>query len=110
MSGATAATVAAVVGATAAVAGTGAAYMQGQKQASARKKAASQAEANANKLYAQQDQELNRKNAKQPNTAALFAGNQQSAQAGASGTILTGPSGVDPMSLSLGKNTLIGGA
>lgn len=110
MSGATAATVAAVVGATAAVAGAGASFINGQSQAKQQKKAASQAEENANKLYAQQDQELNRKNARKPNTDALFAGNQIEGQQGATGTMLTGPSGVDPSSLSLGKNTLIGGA
>ena len=110
MSGATAATVAAVVGATAAVAGTGVAFMNGQKQASAQKKAASQAEANANKLYAQQDQANNKANARGPNTDALFAQNQIEGQQGASGTMLTGPSGVDPNSLTLSKNTLLGGA
>lgn len=80
------------------------------KQASQADKAAKQAQTNADKLYAQQDQQNNRLNAKKPNTDALFAQNQVEGQQGASGTMLTGPTGVDPNSLSLGKNTLLGGA
>lgn len=84
--------------------------VQGQQQAGAAKKAANQAQTNADKLYAQQDQENNKANARGPNTDALFAQNQVEAQQGQSGTMLTGPTGVDPNSLTLGKNTLLGGA
>lgn len=85
-----------------------ASVVQGQKQMSQQKKAASQAQANADRTASQAEQEINRKNAKSPNTAALTAANQQAAQAGNAGTMLTGPTGVDPTSLSLGKNTLLG--
>lgn len=110
MSGATASTIAAVVGATAAAAGAGVSFINGQAQAKQQKKAASQAEENANKLYSQQEQANNRMNARKPNVDALFAQNQIEGQQGASGTMLTGPQGVDPSSLTLNKNTLLGGA
>lgn len=84
--------------------------VQGQKQASAAKSAANQAQSNADKLYAQQDQQNNKANARGPDTDALFAQNQIEGQQGQSGTMLTGPTGVDPSTLALGKNTLLGGA
>lgn len=84
--------------------------MQGAKQEKAAKKASQQAQTNADKLYAQQEQQNNRNNARGPDTNALFAQNELEGQAGASGTMLTGPMGVDPNSLALGKNTILGGA
>lgn len=84
--------------------------VQGQKQASQAKKSAAQANANSQKLYEQQEQENNRRNARGPDIDAFFAQNELEGQQGASGTMLTGPMGVDPNSLSLGKNTLLGGA
>jgi hypothetical protein len=54
------------------------------------------------------DMATNRANPKRPNAGALLAANQQSALAGQSGTMLTGPAGVDPLALQLGKNTLLG--
>lgn len=99
-----------VVSAVAAVAGVGASIMQGQKQEKAAKKAAAANEAAASKTQAQAEQEINRKNAKSPDTMALLSQNQQDAASGsASSTMLTGPQGVDPNSLALGKNTLLGG-
>lgn len=94
----------------AAVLGAAVSTIQGQKQADGAKKAAQQSQAASDKLYAQQDQENNRRNARGPNTDALFNANEIDAQQGQSGTMLTGPMGVDPNSLSLGKNTLLGGA
>lgn len=105
MSGATTAVVAA-----AAVAGAAISYKNGQEQSSNAKKAAAQSQSAADKLYAQQDQENNKANARGPDTDALLAANQQEAQAGQSGTMLTGPMGVDPNDLALGKNTVLGGA
>lgn len=84
--------------------------IQGQQQAKQAKKASAQAQQNADRLYAQQDQENNRRNARGPDVNALFAQNELEGQQGASGTMLTGPMGVDPNSLMLGKNTLLGGA
>lgn len=46
---------------------------------------------------------------KQPNVAGIMDAAGQAAQGGPSGTMLTGPTGVDPNALSLGKNTLLGG-
>lgn len=96
--------------AAASIAGAGISYMNGQKQAGAAKDAAAQSQSSADKLYAQQDQANNKANARGPDTAALLAANQIQGQAGQSGTMLTGPLGVDPNDLSLGKNTLLGGA
>ena len=41
--------------------------------------------------------------------AGALAAAMQSGKAGGSGTMLTGPSGVDPAALQLGKSTLLGG-
>lgn len=105
MSGATTAIVAA-----AAVAGAAISYKNGQAQQASAKKAQQQQKTQAEQLYSQQDQANNKANARGPNTDALFAQNQIEGQQGDSGTMLTGPNGVDPGSLTLGKNTLIGGA
>lgn len=102
--------VAAGIMAAAAVAGAAISYKNGQAQQAAAGKAQKQQKSAAEALYNQQDQANNKANAHGPNTDAMFAANQQAGQAGPSGTMLTGPSGVDPNSLSLGQNTLIGGA
>ena len=65
--------------------------------------------ANALKNQQAADEANNAANARSPDGAAAAARNAMSAQAGQSGTMLTGPSGVDPSSLTLGKNTLLGG-
>lgn len=79
---------------------------QGESAARQQKKAAAQAQANADRTYAQAEQASNKANAKTPNIAALAAAN---AIAGKSSTSLSGASGVDPSSLSLGRTTLLGG-
>lgn len=58
-----------------------------------------------------QDQQIamNRANRKQPDVAAVMAQAGADAKGGPSGTMLTGPQGVDPSALSLGKSTLLGG-
>lgn len=94
--------------AVASVVGAGASYVQGQQQAKKQKKASQQAQANADKQAAAAEQDFNRRNQKQPNTAAMAAANQQSAQAGVGSTMLTGSSGVNPNDLVLGRNTLLG--
>lgn len=68
-----------------------------------------QAMAAAKKQQQASDQATNRANAKSPDTAALMASNMLAAKGGQSGTMLTGPSGVDPGSLTLGKSSLLGG-
>jgi len=54
------------------------------------------------------EENANKGNAKRPNSTAMMAATEQAAKAGASGTMLTGPQGVDPSALSLSKNTLLG--
>ncbi len=56
----------------------------------------------------QAEDATNKANAKRPNVDALYSANEQSAKGGPSGTMLTGPGGVDPSSLTLGRNTLLG--
>lgn len=69
------------------------------------KKAQEQALAQAKAQADLQDQANNRAAAKAPNVAALLMGNKGAT----GGTLLTGPQGVDPSKLLLGKNTLLGG-
>lgn len=87
-------------------AGTGAAYVQGQQQQAQQKNASRKANENAKSSLAQQEQEMNRRNAKQPNVAALTADNNNAASLG--NTLLSGVGGVDPSQLTLGKNTVLG--
>lgn len=73
---------------------------QQQAQNEARRQAAENAK--------QADIANNRANQKKADVNALLKANQDAAQAGGSSTMLTGPGGVDPASLNLGKNTLLG--
>lgn len=87
-------------------------YKQQQAQQKAIKQAAAQAQTaakqQAEKAEQKAEQEVNRLNAKKPDTSAILSAQQQAAKAGASGTMLTGPQGVDPSQLTIGKNTLLG--
>ena len=78
-------------------------------QASTMKKSAKDAQANADKQAKLMEQDMNRRNQKKPDIMGALNGNQTNAMAGQSGTLLTGPSGVDPGTLTLGKSTLLGG-
>ncbi len=93
-----------VVGA-AAVAGTGASIYQGQKQEKQMEKTTAQNKAASDKQLSLADQEMNRKN---PKTAGMEGAGDQTGTLSAP-TQLTGPGGVDPNKLLLGKNTLLGG-
>lgn len=75
-----------------------------KRQQGAQREAVAQAE----KQAAQAEREFNRANAKKPNVGAIVAGNQQAGLAGQAGTMLTGPTGIDPTKLELGRNTLLG--
>lgn len=75
-----------------------------KRQAAAQREATAQAE----KQAVQAEREFNRANAKKPNVGAIVASNQQAALSGQAGTMLTGPTGIDPTKLELGKNTLLG--
>ena len=95
--------------AAAAVAGVAMTYQNGQDAKKAASSAQQQAQANALKQERAADQALNQANQKKPDTSAILSAAQQSGKAGASGTMLTGPAGIDPNSLTLGKSTLLGG-
>lgn len=80
----------------------------GEKARGAQKDAMEQAKQANAQTQAAADQALNRANPAKPNTAANMSALQQQAKGGPSGTMLTGPTGVDPSTLSLGKSTLLG--
>ena len=81
---------------------TGLQVYQGEKARKAQNTAADQARTAA-------DQQYNAANPKRPNSAAMADANKLAASGGAGSTMLTGPGGVDASTLSLGKNTLLGG-
>lgn len=92
----------------AASAGTGIASAVSQKNALQQQKKAQQ-EATARAASAQRESEIrqNMASRKEPDVATIMA---NAAKAGGpSGTMLTGPGGVNPSSLSLGKSSLLGG-
>jgi polyphosphate kinase 2 (PPK2 family) len=106
---------AAAVAAVAAVVGAGVAYQSGQEQKKAASNALEQqksqqaaAEKQAKNQLKMAEQDTNKANAKRPDTLAILDSAQQAGKAGASGTMLTGPTGVDPNALQLGKSTLLG--
>ncbi|NVO06349.1 MAG: hypothetical protein HXX19_10665 [Rhodoferax sp.] len=80
----------------------------GNKAVDAQKQANKIATANATAQADASDQANNRANAKQPDLAGLYSANQQAAKGGVSSTMLTGPTGIDPTALMLGRNTLLG--
>lgn len=107
---------AATIAAVATVAAVGASIYNGQQQKKSADRAADQAEKQANQQAAaaakqadQAEQNMNRANQKTPDVGGILSASQQAGKAGASGTMLTGPQGVDPAALQLGKNTLLGG-
>lgn len=80
----------------------------GERASKAQKNAQSEAKENARKSAERAEQEMNKANATKANAAALQSANEQAAQGGVGGTMLTGPSGVDNSKLTLGKSTLLG--
>lgn len=91
--------------AVAAVAGGVQSARQAKKADKRSKEANAIAQENSEKALAQQEREINRKNAKQPNVAALLQTNRN---ATSNQTLLAGPQGVDSSLLQLGTNTLLG--
>jgi len=75
-----------------------------QDQRSAQRQAQATAEATAKTA----DEAQNKATQKRTDVAGALSAAMQAGKAGASGTMLTGPQGVDPNALSLGKNTLLG--
>ena len=100
--------VALAVAATAAVVGTGYSIYAGEKAADEQEKSQKIAKSNALKQEKLQDEATNRANQKSPNVNAIMAAAQQAAKGGVGGTMLTGPQGIDPSALQLGKTSLLG--
>tara|TARA_R110000796_G_scaffold42482_8_gene105022 strand:+ start:2394 stop:2717 length:324 start_codon:yes stop_codon:yes gene_type:complete len=105
-----------VTAAVAAVVGTGYSVYSGEKQKKQQKKAlAMQSDANVkaeSQAKAQADRadvSQNRANRKKANVSGIMSAANQAGKSGAAGTMLTGSMGVDPSSLNLGSNTLLGG-
>ncbi|HNF92749.1 MAG TPA: hypothetical protein PKZ67_11160 [Accumulibacter sp.] len=115
-----------IVMAAASIAGAALSYKTGQDQKNAAERANRIARENANRQAAQAEKEAqqlkanvdkqekasemaaNRANQKSPDTRSILDAARQAGKSGVSGTMLTGPAGVDPALLSLGKNTLLG--
>lgn len=68
-----------------------------------------QAETNAKKTADSAAQASNKANQKKPDSDALLSANLTGGQNGLASTLLTGPAGIDPNTLTLGKTTLLGG-
>lgn len=98
-----------ITAAVAAVASVGYSVYSGEQAKGAAKDAQAKATINQAKNEAAADQAMNAANPKKPDTAGALSQLQQAAKGGPSGTMLTGPTGVDPALLSLGKSTLLGG-
>ena len=101
------------VGLGVAAAGTGYSIASGEdakkKQASAlsRQESAQQQAVNAAQGQRKKSEmAINQANRQTPNVAGIME--SASAMGGAGGTMLTGPTGVDPNALALGKSTLLG--
>ena len=82
-----------------------------RKQADAlgkQERAQTQAVASAETQRQQSQQLVNRANQKKPDVSSIMQAAADSSKGGAAGTMLTGPTGVDPNSLALGKSSLLG--
>ncbi len=81
-----------------------------QKQAlGEQRQAQAQAAAQASSQQRRSAQAMAAANRRQPDMSQIMAGAAQGAGGGPSGTMLTGPSGVSPQDLSLGRQNLLGG-
>lgn len=103
------------IGLAVAAAGTGYSVAAGEdakkKQASALSKqelAQKQAVNAAQGQRKQSEMAVNQANRQQPNVAGIMEAASAASSGGAAGTMLTGPTGVDPNSLALGKSSLLG--
>ena len=92
--------------------GTGYSIYEGERNAIIQDRSQRQALVDAKATAQSADEANNRANQKRPNANAILAAAQQAARGGMGamgGTLLTGPQGVNPGELSLGKSTLLGG-
>ena len=106
----------AAASAAAAAAGTGYSIYAGQRANDAQKQAMGeqrQAQQQAATQAASQQrrsaQAMAASNRRQPDMGAIMAGAAEGAGGGPTSTMLTGPSGVSPQDLALGRSTLLGG-
>ena len=93
----------AIIGAVIAGAGAASQADAARRQRNQAKDAARAAEQQAKEASRQADMETNRANQRVASSTEA-----QRPNAGLGGTMLTGPQGVDPNALSLGRNTLLG--
>lgn len=107
--------VTAIVGASIAAAGVGYTIAAGEdakrKQADAlgrQQNAQTQAVNAAQGQRKQSEMAVNKANRQQPNIAGIMEAASAASSGGGAGTMLTGPTGVDPNSLALGKSSLLG--
>lgn len=81
---------------------------QATSQAAAQQAAMAAQLAASQQQFEQQTQQINRANQKAPDTANIISENIRGAKGGQSGTLLTGPAGVQTDKLLLGRSTLLG--
>jgi hypothetical protein len=100
----------------AAAAGTGYSIYAGERGAAAQKKAMKQqqqaqteAAAQARSQQRQSEIAMSAANRRKPNIAAIMDNAAEGSMGGPSGTMLTGPMGVNPQDLQLGRSSLLGG-
>lgn len=74
----------------------------------AAQKQAAESRALMDKQLKAAEESMNRATQKRPNTSSILSEAEQAGKAGVSGTMLTGPLGVDPSELKLSKSTLLG--
>ncbi len=113
---AAAATGAAVAGAAAAAGGLGYSMYAGERADKAQKQALGeqrqaqqQAAAQAASQQRRSAQAMAAANRRQPNMGEIMAGAAEGAGGGPTSTMLTGPTGVNPQDLALGRSSLLGG-
>lgn len=92
-----------------AAAGVGSSVYSARQGAIAQKNAGNQAIAAAKTNARLADEANNQANAKSPDVSAQLQANLAAGKQGAAGTMLTGPGGIDPTTLTLGKSSLLGG-
>ncbi len=56
----------------------------------------------------QSEMAMNQANRQQPNVSGIMEAASAASSGGGAGTMLTGPTGVDPNALALGKSSLLG--
>ena len=112
----TAALIIGSVMAAAATAGTAYSIVAGEQGKAAQKKAMEQQQAAQARASRQAEEQataskaaIRRSEQQAPDVASIMAAAQESGMGGPASTMLTGPAGIDPSQLTLGRNTLLGG-